>query len=92
MINKTRKLQVKMCLEVVMEHPLSEVGEVSMFVSKFPELSSYIFSIPIHRWTYIKADDEPIDFMNGPGPFHYEKYKKQLIDAMYEAISIIENE
>jgi hypothetical protein len=92
MIKKIRKLKVETCLELSIEHPLTEYGEISMFVSKFPQINTYLFSIPAHKWSYIKYENEEINFMYGPSSFRYEKYKGQLIDAMYRAISIIENE
>jgi hypothetical protein len=92
MIRKMRKLAVETCLELSIEHPLTEFGEISMFVSKFPQINSYIFSIPAHNWTYVKYEDEEINFMYGPSSFRYEKYKRQLIAVMYRAVSIIENE
>jgi hypothetical protein len=92
MIRKIRKLAVETSLELFIKHPLTEYGEISMFVLKFPQINSYLFSIPVHKWAYIKYENEEINFMYGPSLFRYEKYKGQLIDAMYRAVSIIENE
>jgi hypothetical protein len=88
MIRKIRKLAVETSLELFIKHPL----EISMFVLKFPQINSYLFSIPVHKCAYIKYENAEINFMYGPSLFRYEKYKGQLIDAMYRAVSIIENE
>jgi hypothetical protein len=92
MIKKIRKLKVETCLEFSIEHPLTQQGEISMFVMKFPQINIYLFSIPAHKWSYVKYENEEINFMYGPSSFRYEKYKGQLINAMYRAVSIIENE
>jgi hypothetical protein len=90
MIKNIKKLEVETCLELSIEHPLTEHGEISMFVSKFPQINAYLFSIPAYKWSYIKHENEEINFMYGPSSFRYETYKGQLIDYMYKAVSIIE--
>lgn len=91
MIRDIREHKIITCLELIIEHPIEEISEVSMFVSRYLDNNTYIFCIPYHNWTYEKENGKEINFPSGPSSFKYEKYKHQLINAMNEAIEIIEN-
>ncbi|MDI7741536.1 hypothetical protein QMK38_05940 [Lysinibacillus fusiformis] len=92
MIKKVKKIEVITCLEVTIEHPLKKNGEVSMLISKYLYDNTYIFSIPYHDWSYQKDADKEINFTYAPSGYNHPENKARLIEAMNEAIRIIEND
>ncbi|MCQ6275807.1 hypothetical protein JMM81_12675 [Bacillus sp. V3B] len=63
-----------------------------MFVSKFLDKDTYIFSIPHHNWTYRKEMGKKIKLTHAPIGFNHPQYKPQLITAMNQSIDTIEND
>jgi hypothetical protein len=90
MIKGNRTFDVK-AIEITIEHPISEMGEVPMFVTFIAERDEFIFSFPQHRWSYLLQRNQPIDLDFGPGPFHHRELKTKLIQTMKEAVLILEN-
>jgi hypothetical protein len=91
MIKSKRHLTVK-TIEVMIEHPLPEIGVVPLFVSFLSERNEYIFSFPIHKWTYTLTKGQEISIVHGPGPFNHEKYKEIFVQILKQGISLLETE
>jgi hypothetical protein len=91
MIKSKRHLTVK-TIEVIIEHPLPEIGEVPMFISFLSERNEYIFSFPIHKWTHTLRKGEEISLVHGPGPFNHNEYKSLFEKTLIKGISLLETE
>lgn len=92
MIKEVKKLQIITCLEVIIKHPIEEIGEVPLYVSKIKNQGTYIFSIPYHNWSYLKENGKEINLIHAPSGFYHPQYKPHLITAMNQSIDIIEND
>jgi hypothetical protein len=91
MIKGIRTFDAK-SIEITIQHPISEMGEVPMFVTFMTERDEFIFSFPQHRWSYLLQRNQPIELELGPGPFHHRELKRKLIETMKEAVLILEKE
>lgn len=89
MVKSINTLEFSACLEVTLEHPLKEFGDTSMFVMKFDH-NKYLFSIPVHNWTYLKHENESINLRTAPSSYRYSQYQKDLIETMQKAIYAID--
>lgn len=78
-------------LQIIIDHPLDEIEEVSMFVFKLMDETEkrYLFTMPFHKWSLIVHEGEEINPVCRPGAFQQERYKEKLISAMNQVISII---
>ncbi|MEQ2529074.1 hypothetical protein WMO40_20580 [Bacillaceae bacterium CLA-AA-H227] len=90
MINQVLDFNLTNSLEVKLEHPISEIGDISMFVIKIPHNQTFIFSIPFHRWSYQIVDKEKIDLIKAPSGFNRPPFKGLLIAAMQQTIALFD--
>jgi hypothetical protein len=74
------------CLEVVVPHPIKEIGKVMMYVFKMKD--DFVFSIPHHNWSYYKAGKGEVE-VTGPSSFRYPAYNKILINEMSRAMEAV---
>jgi hypothetical protein len=78
------------CIEVRIQHPLAEIGIISIFVFKL-EKEDFLFSIPHHHWSLLYSDLRNSQF-HWPSSFQYSPYKEQLKSIMeFTMASINEN-
>lgn len=91
MIKRIKPLKIITKLELLLEHPIKNFGDVSMFISKCEDSDTYIFSIPRYNWVYTLEKGNEIKIFAAPSGFNHPNNKLQLIHAMQYAISLIEN-
>jgi hypothetical protein len=85
MFKKSHIFKVKSGLEVVLKHPIAQIGEVSMYVLHMQHLNSYLFTIPFHKWSYLKPESEDIN-VEGPSSFKNPQFKGYLKTEMLQAM------
>lgn len=89
MIKEVNNIVLNASYEVIIEHPIMGFGEFIMFVSKWQDSDTYIFTIPVYSWIYRKKPNEEINFKYAPSGFNHPHYKTQLIAAMNKIIELI---
>jgi hypothetical protein len=92
MVTKTNKVHPLMGMAITIKHPLNEIGETEMYLSKCLSTNKYMFAIPLHNWNYTKEESNPIDLQFAPGPFNRLPYKNGLIADMLYAIDLLEKQ
>lgn len=64
---------------MTIEHPIDEIGEMLILVSKNLDKNSYILTVPFYHWSYEQENGKEILFHGGPSSFRYDKYKPYLL-------------
>lgn len=67
-------------IEILLKHPLSEIGTISMFAFKLNN-GDALFTIPHHHWSLFKSELNKAQ-LPWPSSFQYSPFKEELKSIM----------